>query len=538
LADYQSTHNPSSREAVTRTLDAMAFGGIRDHLGGGFHRYSTDPTWSVPHFEKMLYDNAQLLKLYAEAYQATGVVLYRQVAEEVARYLSEQVMAPDGGFYAAQDAEVAGREGASYLWKRREIVSILGQEPAERFFRVYALAPVPAQNERNVIADDEEGVLRVRVPIPDVVARVGGSDIASVLASLAPARTKLLAVRQHRAQPPRDEKIIVAWNALAIDALVRTGQILDSSRTLAAARESANEIWKQAYDPKTGELKHEIFRGRAQIEGYLDDYALLGIAFLSLGEATSGTLWRDRSEQLAASMLRRFARGGAYVTALAASDLPIQPQEDGDNTLPSGTSAAIELLLRLHAATGKSEYAAAGSTMIARVASILEQAPGLWPTAVAAINRYPLPAPTDARRDVATAGPAGNVAVPGSAAYVHAAGEIRSVGEHEEITVTVLVDKGYHVNANPASFDYLIPTRLSLAGAPGLRVSYPEPTMFEPTFAPEGLKVYEGKVTLRATAPKGALVEGQATTAELKVQACNDEICLPPATLPLRIERR
>ena len=379
----------------------MALGGIHDHLGGGFHRYSTEPTWSIPHFEKMLYDNAQLLKLYAQAYELTGNPLYRQVAEDVAAYLSQQMMAPGGGFYAAQDAEVEGREGVSYLWSRDEIEAVLGKEAAERFLQVYSLTPMPEQSSDSLVSGAEQGVLRVRLPTANNAQR-SGSETVEALASQAAARAKLLAVRNARPQPARDEKIIVSWNALAIDAMVRSGKILGDSASIESGKQAAARLWTLAYDPQSGELKHEIFRGQAQTPGYLDDYALLGMAFLSLHAATADTAWRDKAAALAAAMLERFSKAGTLSTTVAANDLLIPLTDDGDSTTPSGTSAALELLARLYEITGKKEYAQSALQILSGVSGSIGQSPGVWSSAVAAVNRHPLPVSTTADRQAET----------------------------------------------------------------------------------------------------------------------------------------
>jgi len=536
LANLDIRRDPEVLEAFTRTLDAMALGGIHDHLGGGFHRYSVEPTWSIPHFEKMLYDNAQLLGIYAEAYRITHNPLYRQVAEDVASYLSREMMAPGGGFYSAQDAEVAGREGVSYLWGRREIESILGKVAAERFFQVYTLTPVPEQSNNSLIANEEEGVLRVRMPIAETLQRVGGKEISSVLASMASARAKLLNARSRRAQPARDEKILVAWNGMAIDAFAKSGAILQDGRLTELATRSANRLWRQAFDPKTGDLKHELFGGRAQIDGYLDDYALLGIAFLSLADVTKDTKWQDRAARITRSILTRFFKGEALVTSLAAGELLIPAVDDGDNTAPSGTSAAIELLARLHKATGKREYADAALRLVTRLSGALEEYPSQWPSAVAALNRYPLAVSNLAEQDAPLPPVRASSALPSTLEHVHAYGDAYSRGNHDEIRITVEIEEGYHVNANPATFDYLIPTSLSVEDVADLRIEYPSPTLFKPKFAPDGLKVYEGSIMLKGVAPKGTLVRRKPITAAVRVQACNDEVCLPPSTLTLRIE--
>jgi uncharacterized protein YyaL (SSP411 family) len=536
LSDYRSSHSTRVREALVGTLDAMALGGLHDHLGGGFHRYSTEPTWSVPHFEKMLYDNAQLLGIFAEAYQQTYSPLYGQVANHIAGYLAQQMAAPRGGFYAAQDAEVNGREGVSYLWSRKEIESILGDTEAATFLQVYSLTPVPNAGVGGDDVGAERGVLRVRMPVADTLKRVGATDMASALAALAPDRARLLAVRDRRAQPARDEKIVVAWNALAIDALARSAEVLRQPAYLDLAKRTAERLWKDAYNPRTGELTHEIFRGRAQVHGYLDDYALLGIAFLSLADATRETVWRDRAARLATALLSRFFREGTLATTIAAADLVILPQDDGDNTMPSGTSATVELLARLEAATGKPDYADVVQRIVSGLASTVRDHPQVWASTVVALNRYSVPESAEAQQRTARPSASGQPSVPNTADHVRARGEAHGALDHDDITVTLVVDKDYHVNANPASFDYLIPTRLSIDGLTDMRVTYPAAIVIKPKFAPDGLKVYEGTVTIRAIAPKDTVVRGKPIAGNVRVQACNDEICLPPATLPVTIE--
>ncbi|MFL6579423.1 MAG: thioredoxin domain-containing protein [Burkholderiales bacterium] len=532
LASREVANDSRALPALTTTLDAMALGGIHDQLAGGFHRYSTEPTWSIPHFEKMLYDNAQLLGIYADAYRITRNPLYRQTVENVAAYLSREMMAPDGGFYSAQDAEVAGQEGVSYLWSQHEIESILGEDEAKRFFQVYALIPISEQTGERLVAGEEEGVLRVRMPIAETVQRAGRDDISQVLASLASARAKLLAARNARTQPTRDEKIVMAWNGMAIDAMVRGGVVLRDSHLIKLAEQAANRLWREGFDSRTGELKHELFKGRAQIHGYLDDYALLGIACLSLAEATQQTVWQQRAAQLSDSMLRRFSQGDTLVTSVAAKALPIPPLDDGDNAAPTGTSAAIELLARLYKVTGDRRYADSALRIVTALSPMLQEHPGQWPSAVAALNRYPLPLADTGTMQHAQAQPLN------TADHVHARGEVRSAGDRDEISVTVVIDAGYHVNANPASFDYLIPTTLSVEGAPGVKIAYPAGIVIKPEFARDGLKVYEGTITLKGTAPRGTLTNRHRTTAQLKVQACTEEVCLPPATLPIEINRQ
>jgi uncharacterized protein YyaL (SSP411 family) len=521
IEDYRSSRSPGIHDALIGSLDAMALGGIHDQLGGGFHRYSTEPSWSVPHFEKMLYDNAQLLDLYDEAFRLTASPLYAQVADDIAGYLARQMTDPLGGFYSAEDAEVDGREGANYLWTHREIQSLLGQTEASSFFQVYTLTPLSKEED----VDRSGGVLRVRLPIEDTLRRAGTTDIASTLAAFASDRAQLLAAREHRPQPRRDEKIIVAWNALTISALARSAPLLGPSEYLPLAHRAAERLWRDAYHPGSGELDHEIFRGRAQSQGYLDDYALLGIAFLDLNDATGGRLWRDRALQLAAALQVRFLRNRTFVPTRVSSDLLIEPKDHGDDSMPSGTSAAVELFTRLSTLTGDANYADSVRRTVLHLSAPLQRHPERWATTVIALNSG-----ASSIRDLSR--------VLSTADHVHASAAARSAVDHDELTVTLIVDPGFHINANPASLDYLIPTQLSINGVTGVQLAYPNATIITPPFAPEGLKVYEGSIALQGVAPKGTFSPGESISGTVQVQACDDQSCLPPATLPVIMELR
>jgi uncharacterized protein YyaL (SSP411 family) len=533
LADYRRSRDARLLKALTATLDAMAYGGVRDHVGGGFHRYSTDRAWSVPHFEKMLYNNAQLLRLYAEAWRMTRRPLYRQAAGDIADYLARRMSAPEGGFYTAEDAETEGEEGASYLWSAKQIEAALGAADAKRFLDLYGLVFLVNQRGADLLRGDERGVLRLDLPVPgDVEARIAG---------LAPLRKKLRAVRDTRVQPARDEKMIVALNGLAIEAFAAAGRILNRPDYIARARRAAEHLWALAYDPQARRLKHEVFRGQARTEGFLDDYALLGSGFLALAEASGDRTWRLRAARLADDALRHFSRGdGSLATTLAEKELVIAPQDSGDTAYPSGTSAAVALLLRLGA--GEPRFRAAADRILARVAPRVSAEPQAWPALVAAAAAAAPSAATRAAGPVSSAGdPAPDRAAPGApdtAAHVRVQAKAAFRPTRDEIVITVEIEPGYHVNANPASFDYLIPTAVTFDGFTPARIAYPEATLFKPAFAREGIRVYQGNVEIRAEVPKGTLKRHKALSGTVTAQACNDQVCLPPAKLPLAVKIR
>jgi uncharacterized protein len=452
------------------------------------------------------------------------------------------MMAPDGGFYTARDAQLHGIEGEGYLWTRGEIASLLGDKEATRFLGVYALTPVPRPEVPDVVHPrdvngEPPAVLRVRVPIDLTLKRAGFKDVPEMLAQFASDREKLLAAREKRAQPARDEKIVVSLNGLAIAALAESGQILDDPQLVTWAQKAAERIWALAYDQSTEVLKHEIYRAQVQTSGFLQDYALLGAAFMSLADATGAGIWRDRAVLLANSIVDRFARAdGSFSTTADEKDLLIPIADDGDMETPSGTSMAIDVLLRLHEASGEVRYLDAATRAVTRLSGQFQDHPESWAAAVATLNRHKL----SSARPSATAanGPSGpsatgGIRVPVTADHVHVSTSALSVPGGEEVLVTIKVDDKWHINANPASFDFLIPTSVEFKGVKPAKVEYPKPIRFTAEFAPEGLDVYEGSIAVVAKFPKGSLRGIKSLQGAVTAQACTDRICLPPSTLPI-----
>lgn len=535
LAHYRINRDPQDLEVVTRTLNAMALGGLYDHLGGGFHRYSVDSDWSVPHFEKMLYDNAPLLGIYTEAYKLTNNLLYRYVADDLRRYLHEHMAASSGGFYTAQDAEIEGNEGASYIWSRREIDALLGADEAKHFFETYTLIPLPHQNGAATFNDAERGVLRARIGIlKSTSAAPDNIKIVQAFSALASARAKLLAARDRRPQPLRDEKIIVGLNGLAIEALAQSASVFQTPSDLALARSAAERIWTQAFDARRHRLQHEIFKERAQGEAYLDDYAFLGRGYLALYAATQESLWRQRAEILTQIMMRHFMRrDGTVLTTLNDKELLISPRDNGDNFYPSGTSAAVDLCLRLALITHKATYSAAAERVLRHLSAQLAQDAQAWPAMLSAVNFYEANKPkTKVRADL---NPSKKMSSLATADHVRVATKFKQLENAVEVIFIISIDKGFHINANPASFDYLIPTSIAFDGFTPQPIRYPQATRIYPEFAREGLNVYQGVVQMSTVLPREILEQTKTLRATLSVQACTDQICLPPAKLSIDV---
>jgi uncharacterized protein YyaL (SSP411 family) len=334
--------NPEALEMVTQTLNGMAAGGMHDQLGGGFHRYSVDERWFVPHFEKMLYDQAQLTISYLEAYQITGEARYSNVARGIFEYVLRDLTDVDGGFYSAEDADSADPEnpshhgeGAFYIWRKAELDGLLGKD-SDAFCKYFGVLP-----EGNVEADPQGEFAGRNILFR---AEAGeGREFES-------ARAALLATRGKRPRPHLDNKILTSWNALFISALCKGYRVLDDLRYLAAARRATEFLLAHMYQPEGAQLLRRFCEAEAAIGAFLDDYAFLAQALLDLFEATSETRYLEIARSLAVEGFARFEdheAGGFFSTEQNARDLLLRVKDDYDGAEPSGNSVATDVLLRL-----------------------------------------------------------------------------------------------------------------------------------------------------------------------------------------------
>jgi uncharacterized protein YyaL (SSP411 family) len=381
LRYHARTGNLEARDMVFATLNHMALGGIRDHLGGGFHRYATDDRWFLPHFEKMLYDQAQLAVSYLEAYQLSGDELYAGAARSTLDYVLGDMTAPEGGFYSAEDADsvvdpaqpaVKG-EGAYYVWTKAEIDAVLGQRETDRFARQYGV------EEGGNVRDDPHG-------------EFAGKNILSLEEAgpaLPPAvRERLLEARARRVRPHRDDKILTAWNGLMISAFAKGAQVLADDRYLEAARRAADFVLSRMYDAATATLLRRYREGEAAIPGFLDDYAFFVQGLLDLYEAEFDYARMEIAIRLAKTMLARFedARaGGFFATADDERALVLRLKDDYDGAEPSGNSIAILDLLRLARITGDNAWQGVAEKALDAFAARMTASPETVPQMLAAL---------------------------------------------------------------------------------------------------------------------------------------------------------
>lgn len=356
---YVKSPDPVILRMITLTLDRMAQGGVYDQIGGGFHRYSVDERWLVPHFEKMLYDNAQLSRVYVEAWQLTHKPLYRRIAVETLDYVLRDMTDPRGGFYSAEDADSEGREGKFYVWTPNEIRDVLGEKDGALFLEAYGVTATGNFEGTNILHLSPQN-LRGGGPgartEPDEGA---GEALEQTVERLTPLRFRLLDERARRPRPGRDEKALAAWNGMMISGLARAYAALGEKRYLRAAEKAAAFVLSEMTAPDGGLLR--VWRqGAAKQPAFLDDYAELSNGLVDLYEATFNLRWLDWAETLVQAMIRNFwdEKDGAFFFTSPGrdADLLVHTKPFYDGVVPSGNSAAALALARLGDLLGKNSY--------------------------------------------------------------------------------------------------------------------------------------------------------------------------------------
>ncbi len=359
------------------TLRGMARGGMYDQLGGGFHRYSVDERWLVPHFEKMLYDNAQLARVYVEAWQVTGEARYARIARETLDWVLREMTGPEGGFFSATDADSDGREGLYFVWTRPEIDGLLGEDAA-LFAEAYGVTPEGNfEDPHHPPAPGAPGacVLHVAVP-PDTLAARKGLDEADVAARLARCRARLLEARRSRTYPGLDDKVVTSWNALMIGALAYAGRALGEPRYVDAAVRSAEFVLTRLRTPE-GRLLRTWRAGEAKIPAFLEDHAFLAGALLDVYEAVFDPRYWREAEAVARAMnaLFRDPAGGWFHTAEDGERLVARPAGGFDGSIPSANGAAASVCARLAAFTGDAFWHERTDAALRRFAPSVTRAP-------------------------------------------------------------------------------------------------------------------------------------------------------------------
>ena len=580
--------NAAAERVLYHTLDAMAAGGIRDHLAGGFHRYSTDRQWLVPHFEKMLYDNAQLANVYIDAAQATNNPVYREVAEEILSFILSDMTDATGSFHSAIDAETDGIEGKYYVWSREEIQRTLGDQSIF-FMKTYGF-DVASPFEHGYVLHQPRSIDEVAAAekVPPRVLRI----------KLEESREQLLKVRRLREGPIKDDKILTSWNGLMIRAFINAGSSFSKQHYMATADRALMFILTNMRDEQ-GRLLRTWRSGTAKLPAYLDDYAFLVEAILEMHLITRDDKWLVAARRLTDDQIRMFndeAAGGFFFTSHDHEELLSRTKNAWDSVLPSGNSVSIRNLIRLASMTGDPSYRALAEKTLTLFAPQMKRNPRGTSNLALALNEYldnrdyrslssrvqqsqtqnqtpitrtVLPAgagnstpPVDPGNPTETAprelpivpgrgtsngppsnttgdettDPEGKKAPDRVTATAFLSTNRLPAGDRCRIAVVLDIEPGWHINTNPACPEFLIPTTVSIRSSQGTTLEslqFPKGKPLQVEGLPEPYKVYDGKVTIFGELVIPVAAAGQQEEFELHIryQSCDAEHCERPRTL-------
>ena len=515
----QTMGDQTQQEALEHTLSAMAQGGIYDQIGGGFHRYSTDYQWLVPHFEKMLYNQAYLSQIYAEAWRQNGNPLHARVARQTLDYVLREMTSKDGGFYSATDADSEGEEGTFFIWSEKEIRQLLDKNDADFIVRLYGITKQGNFEGKNI--------LHLPQTLPDIALQKE-TELADLLTRIDRINEILRTHREKRIPPLTDDKIIVAWNGMLITALAEVGDILNESRYTNAAIKAADFLWKTQH-PEAGMLWRVNLNGKTSITARQDDYAHFGEALLALYDVTSDQKWLERARLITDEMIAKFQDkdSGAFVMG---NDefLFAQPKSTHDGATPSGNSVAVRLLSRLSKRTGNHRYADKAREVLQAFSGSIAEFPASYAYMMAQLDE--LQNGEISARQFAARG------------AIRISGRIEKNDHQYDLIVDLDIAEGWHVNADKPLHDELIPTKISVALDDWWELGsaeYPKAFLKTVDFEEQPLALYQGRIQIRSKLiPKTKSDMGQAAfplNVSVQIQACNKEACLPPETVKLSI---
>ena len=514
--------NEALAKSLTLTLDQMACGGIYDHLGGGFHRYSTERTWTVPHFEKMLYDNAQLVELYAEAYRQKPNEHYRRVIAETLAFVAREMTAPEGWFYAALDADSEGKEGEFYVWTAKELDAILGSDDDAKLFRqVYAL--------KKPNFEEKQFILRLAKPLAD----------AEQLKKFEPLKQKLFDVRAKRPRPFLDTKLITAWNGQMIGAYAKAGEVLKEPKYTQAAVKATEFLlknlrnsdgrWLRIYAAKPGE------KPSARVPAFLDDHAFLIQGLLNVHAATGEPKWLAEATKLSELQSKWFGddkRGGYFSTAHDSEKLFARGKDSYDGAQPSGNGVAARNLLRLAQLTGEKSGRSQAEIMVKRLAATLKTNPTSVPLTTEALDTILASGGFADELKVEAPKPPANPKTSADVITMTFKADAMKDGV-QTFTVTMAMAKPWHIYANPPLGKNLAESATTIEilmdGKPlDTTIEYPPGTTLKD--AGGEYQIYSGTIEIRGRVKRTD--DGKTPlAARVKIVACNDRNCLLPSTL-------
>ena len=543
IDQYGRDENPALLNAIETTLDKMSRGGVYDQLGGGFHRYSTDGYWLLPHFEKMLYDNGQLMRSYTDGYLLTKNARHREIVEGVHTWLAREMTSPEGGFYSAVDSESDAEEGKFYVWTYQEILEVLGKVDGELFARVYGVDRDGNFKEEATGHSSPNNVLHLATSLRDF-ANQNSLEPDQLNDQLTSMRSRLLSVRAKRKYPHLDDKVLAAWNGLMIKGLAYAGRQLNEPKYVDSAKRASDFILDRMI--KDGKLQRTHRAGISKLNGYLNDYAFVSAGLIELYRATKDDKYLAATQQMADTVIRDFTdsqNGGFYFTAKPVqgiqSEFVIRSKNLGSGgNLPTGNGVMAQVLFDLADLTSEKKYADAANQTLKGMSGFLWQSAGqadaLLVAVATALNQNRT-ATKVARNDTDAAFE--TKAVVGEVYFSRT--RIKP-GESFRLAVQLTIDERFHLYGPNSSVDFVKPTLIHFPDSNSAVVDHLTPPSGIKTMDKaigRELETYEGRVTFYVDLkmPDNADVGTTPFSLSVITQACDDKLCMEPETSEVEI---
>ncbi|HEY9051701.1 MAG TPA: thioredoxin domain-containing protein [Gammaproteobacteria bacterium] len=507
---YLNRESDYAFTALKNTLTHIARGGIHDHLAGGFHRYAVDPYWNVPHFEKMLYTQSLLARLFLQSHNIEPDNELKSVANKTLQFMLNKMQSPGGGFYASLDADTPEGEGYYYLWNTAQLKSVLDTDEAVFAAELYNIDDFGESKSKGNVLHMTSSV--------EVFSRTMKLPVETTQKKIASINKKLLTSREKRTAPSLDKKIIMSWNGIAIMALTEGARVLGNPDYLNTAVKTAEFIWDNMQHDKGFYRVH--IQGKGEQTAQLDDYVWYLAALIALYDAEDNILWLDRAEKIADRISSGFLdnrHGGLFQTDKDDNNgLPVRPKSAFDKTLPSANAIASQSLIRLARRTGNHDYTELAENILSAFAAEAKHVPSAYSGLLIAshelsneTNTLPLFAARGNIRIDARISPLSN--------------------KLYQLEIELKMREKWHINSSKPLDKELIPTRIQMAGTSDWSlksVSYPASKMMQTSFSKRPLTLYEDTTVITAEIRKGKSHKNP--TLILDIQACNDRVCLPP----------
>ena len=513
LEAYQRFDDTQALLVVEKSLQAMGQGGIYDQVGGGFHRYATDRKWLIPHFEKMLYNQAQLTDVYLQTYQLTGKVEYARIAKQTLDYVINDMQAEKEGFYSATDADSNGKEGEYFVWTPSQIKQALSPEFAERAMDLYG---VTAQG-------NFEGHSILFLPISlENYAQKHNISLEKLLSEVEQIRTGLKRFRKQRVAPLLDDKIVTAWNAMMLESLVLASEVVKDPQYLEVAEKTAYWLWNNNRQV-SGELWRIHWQGHSSISGNQQDYAFFASALLKLYDTTGDEQWLKKTQFVADTMIKLFWDGkqsGFFMNTTSETEsMMVRPKDINDNAMPSANAVATTVLAQLSKRVANLDYTKKSSATFAAFSTKIKQSPTSFTRFLSAAALL-------------------NHAEMGTTQYAAKGAVIIRAkrSEKNKVVVSIHIKPGWHINAHEPFQKDLIATKINLENGAFEQVLYPPAIVKKLGFGKQKLALYENLSTITAILPNN-LKNKSHFSILLQIQACNDKHCLAPETVKVVVTK-